>query len=119
MARTKGDPKKDAPKKDVARTKAAPKNGDGRDRSRSRPPKKGDGRDRSRAPSPDAVPPPIEVRATDPDAPHPMEVPPCGLGWRCPPVVNQEVFGWDPWALQRYWDRRAEEKEEEPFGWCD
>ena len=25
MARTKGDPKKDAPKKDVARTKAAPK----------------------------------------------------------------------------------------------
>ena len=35
-------------------------------------------------------------------------------------MVSQQVDGWNPTPLQRWWDRRRmEEKEEEPFGWWD
>ena len=87
MARTKGDPDP-VPNKKAVPKKAAPKQkDDGRDRSRSRP----------RMPV---------VQARDPDAPSPDAVPPCGLAWRCPPLVGCEAEGWGPISLQRWWDRR-------------
>ena len=71
---------------------------------------KGSDRSRSR--------PPIIVRATLESElgpmmtrPSPDAVPPCGLAWRCPPVLcSEEVFGWDPMSLQRWWDRSWEKE---------
>ena len=34
-------------------------------------------------------------------APHEVAVPPCGLAWKCPPVVEPWAHGWDSTNLQR------------------
>ena len=72
-------------------------------RSRSAP-------SRSRSPwGNELLPPPLPPHSLDEllaAAPHELEVPPCGLAWKCPPVVEPPCPAWDSTKLQRWWDQR-------------